>query len=559
MKEQNIPGLTLTLVDGDRVVWTQGFGKADLEKNTEVNKDTLFEIGSISKTFTATMIMQLVEQGKLSLDMRLVDVLPEFKMAGLPGDPEAHKKITIRHMLTHHSGIPGDMEYGSDTIAFNPDFCEQKMKELEEHALTRPVDTAYAYSNLAFCLLGKVVERASGSTFRAQSKQLFKTLDMKNASYYADDLPHPERCARGYVDGQAVPFLHCNSVSDGSIRTSAQDMAHYIKALLAKGKAEKGVMLRPETFPQMIRRSNGHLPLDGSLEIGLSWFLNSPQFAYAGPTFNHDGGLPGFMSHLEVCPKAGLGVFVSVNSASGNATEIAHLILKEAILAKLKLKEPQESAPEPLPVIQPDLNALKALEGFYPGDVTFAFKVVDGRPCLLMPKQDGSVDVKALLPHSDDLFSLEESPALHFQFTRVAGRDVAKVFAGGQETLFEKYVPGPIPEVWKARCGNYTQANVDPLAWPQQAATGQLLDYEGALVLLGAGEIFLLEPMDESRAWIRGLGRMQGGWVRAEVLPSGKTRLHVMDLDMDQDENGLMPGSQGRKPEFSPLSPWRKW
>lgn len=559
MKEQNIPGLTVALVDGDRAVWIQGFGKADLEKNKGVNEDTLFEIGSISKTFTATMIMQLVEQKKLSLDTRLVDVLPEFKMAGLPGEPEAYKKITIRHMLTHHSGIPGDLVYGGETTAFNPDYFNQKLKELEDHALTRPVDTAIAYSNTAFCLLGKVIERASESTFKAQSQQLFKTLGMENASFYGEDLSHPDRCATGYLDEQAVPFLHCNSVSDGSIRASAKDMAQYLKALLANGKAEHGAVLRPETFRQMIQRSNGHIPLDGNLEIGLSWFLNAPGLAYAGSSFGHGGSMLGFSSYLEVSPMAGLGFFVSANSEDKDCMEIAHMILKEAIHAKLGLNAPKEPTPEPLPVIQPDMSALKALEGFYPGDVTFAFKVVDGCPCVVLPAPDGNVEFKALLSHPDKLFSLEENPGIQFYFTSVSGRDVAMVLAGGQEIPCEKFVPGPIPNVWKARCGSYTQTNLDPAVWPQEVSTCQLFEYEGALVLVGAGGIFFLEPLDENHAWIRGLGRTQGDWVRAEVLPSGKTRLHVLDYDMDQDENGFMPGPHMKAPEFKPFRVWRKW
>ena len=184
MKDDNVTGLAIALVDDQQVVWTRGFGYADAANKIPATKDTLFEIGSNSKTFTAALVMQLAENGRLEIDDSLSKYLPGFAIgAPLGSFPSAGGPITIRAMLNHHADIPGDLLNGAFTgsVAY-PDYNARLISYLAGEYADYPPDFLLAYSNTSITLLSDVVASASGQSFQARSQRFFTDLGMDHST-----------------------------------------------------------------------------------------------------------------------------------------------------------------------------------------------------------------------------------------------------------------------------------------------------------------------------------------------------------------------------------------
>jgi CubicO group peptidase (beta-lactamase class C family) len=168
MAQNNVTGLSIALVDGQNVVWARGFGYADKENNIPADADTIYEIASVSKTFAAATIMRLAEQGLIDIDKPITTYLPGFSInQRFP----ASGPITIRSILTHHSGIPSDLFNGAWTEGQAFDYDTWLLDYLKNEYTSVPVGSVFAYSNSAFALLhqGPLPPAASRPTRTASS------------------------------------------------------------------------------------------------------------------------------------------------------------------------------------------------------------------------------------------------------------------------------------------------------------------------------------------------------------------------------------------------------
>ncbi len=156
MSAGDITGLSIALVNDQEVVWAQGFGYADKWKGIKATPDTVYQLGSIAKVFTATAAMQLAEQGKLDIEQPLQDYLPEFSIKSRYGDT---RNITPRNVMTHHSGLPGYWLQGMSERQPAP-FTGQVTAVRSEY-VAAPANTVFSYSNLAVSLLGATIGRLS--------------------------------------------------------------------------------------------------------------------------------------------------------------------------------------------------------------------------------------------------------------------------------------------------------------------------------------------------------------------------------------------------------------
>ena len=158
MAADQVTGAAVALVDGDRVVWVEGFGYADAAKNVAAKSDTIFEIGSNSKQLATLALMRLSDAGKLDIDKPIESYLPEFRInQRFP----LSSPVTIRSILTHHSGLPTDIFIGSFTAnRADPLWLDWLLGYLKDEYTANPVGYASAYSNTAFALLHKVIENA---------------------------------------------------------------------------------------------------------------------------------------------------------------------------------------------------------------------------------------------------------------------------------------------------------------------------------------------------------------------------------------------------------------
>ena len=366
LADNGIHSAVIALVDDQRVVWAQGFGYADAANQIPATPETQYEIGSVSKLLAGTMIMQLSDQARLDIGDPLTLYIPGFSIGQPLGfSVSSPDPITLRSILTHHTGIPGDIFNWSATLTPDPGFNDKLIAYLVGDYLAYPTNFNLDYSNSAIALLSSVIAAASGQTFDVYSDALFQTLGMDHSSFSWQSPRITGAQAKGYSGEVEQPRYAINVTTAGSVVSTVLDMAKFIKMVHVAGMGERGRVLNTATLETMLTQSNGAIPLDGA-QIGLSWFLSDTDLGYAGRLCWHNGETMGFVSHLEILRDQKLGVVVLINEAeAGNvATAIAKQTLKLALADKTGLL-----APNPVPTYGPlvtwDQAQLDDLQGIY--------------------------------------------------------------------------------------------------------------------------------------------------------------------------------------------------
>jgi CubicO group peptidase (beta-lactamase class C family) len=308
LERENIAGAVVLVVKNGAVFFAKGYGYSDVDKKTPVTADaTLFRPGSISKLFTWTAVMQLVEAGKLDLDQDINEYL-DFKIP-----PKFGKPITLRNLMTH---TPGFEEQIKDLIKEEGAPMATLKQHLQQHIPERifPPGTTPAYSNYGASLAGYIVERVSGRPFNDYvAENIFKPLGMTRSTF-VQPLP-PELkplMSQGYNlgSGKAKPFEIIEEAPAGALAATAADLARFMITHLQDGKFENAQILRPETAQQMHTRQFGLVPQLNGMCLG---FYEESRNGHR--IIGHGGDTVYFHSDMHLIPDASLGFFVSYNSA----------------------------------------------------------------------------------------------------------------------------------------------------------------------------------------------------------------------------------------------------
>ncbi|HUT20313.1 MAG TPA: serine hydrolase [Anaerolineae bacterium] len=308
----HIPGLTFVLVRDGEVVSIKGYGQAQVEDTVLMNpEETVMRIGSVSKLFVATAVMQLVEQGELDLHVDINQYLERFRFRDRYAEP-----VTRAHLLTHTAGF-GD-HWSSTT---DPDEVQPLGDYLRRHMPPRFVAPGelISYSNHGYALAAYVVEAVSGLPFdRCVHDRILQPLGMARSGYLLDtDLPEGLATGYDYRDGvyQPQPVHHSDDYPAGEMVSTAADMARFMIAHLRGGCHRERCILRPETVAEMQRQQFTHHPeLPG-------WTYGFQEECLRGQrAIGHSGATLGFSSDLLLIPEHGLGYFVSFNHESYGAT-----------------------------------------------------------------------------------------------------------------------------------------------------------------------------------------------------------------------------------------------
>jgi CubicO group peptidase (beta-lactamase class C family) len=317
LTQNDIAGGVVVIVKDGQVLTERGFGYADIALHKRVDPETtLFRIGSVSKLFTWTAVMQLQEQGKIDLDADVNRYL-DFKIAPFEGKP-----VTMRQLMTHTAGFEEAIK-GGNVYSGTAPILGDAVKELEPGRVFTPGATP-AYSNYGASLAGYIVERVSGQSFEEYVQQhVFKPLKM-DLSTTVQSLPQPLApfMSQGYerASSKAQPFEVVSVSPAGGISSSAADMAKFMIANLAQGAG----LLKPATLEQMWTPSP-KVFVPGLNRMGLGYYqqnMNGRQVV------GHGGDLRLFHSYLWLVPASNVGVFVSLNSAG---TEGSNWTIRQAL------------------------------------------------------------------------------------------------------------------------------------------------------------------------------------------------------------------------------------
>ncbi|HZE14604.1 MAG TPA: serine hydrolase domain-containing protein, partial [Mycobacterium sp.] len=525
MAENRTAGLAIALVDGPRVVWTKGFGYADVAAGKRVTPDTVFHIGSVTKTFTAAAVMQLVERGLVDLDAPLSRYVPGFSLRNrFPGNV-----ITVRSVLDHHSGIPGTLPKGAITTGKpDPGYSAYMLRTLRSMPPTSRVNVVAGYDNSGYVLLGELVEHVTGLNLEAYAQRyLFRPIGM-SSSNYDDRLAPAARLTRNYQATYAgrkpigvvvKPREYVNGWATGSITSTARDMAQYLKMLVAHGQGSAGQVLTPASLRTMWT-SQTNLPLDRwTCCSGLGWTLTFPQLNWAGPVVYKGGDTQYAHAMVMVLPRSDLAVAVMTNTSSGEVRgPVAATALGLAYTAKTGRREPTTP---PLPASPPasvPRPVLRAHAGLYASSAGLdRVSVASAGDSLLLTRNVGTPSAtSALFTPSRDGWFRSATDRDQIAFRTVQGRRlmlarrlkqfVPPSFFPYTDIASQRIPDVRIPPSWSARLGSYRAQGLAPrdTIVPRSA---RLVDTAGALVLdLNTGDRQVLQPASRSLAFTFGLG-----------------------------------------------------
>jgi CubicO group peptidase (beta-lactamase class C family) len=431
LEEFHLPGLSVGVVSGDDLVYAEGFGWADIESRRVQDPELHQRIGSITKTMVCLCTMALVEEGKLSLDDRVADLLPDLQLNG-HGDT-----LKLWHLLTHTGGI-GEAPTEADVAdplsvlwSDGPDIPPIPEKYPDGITIDVKPGTKWHYANHGWMLVGEIVARAEGATIEeVLERRIFEPLGMTVTDNY--DRP-AERLTTGYhhapghesldllellgqddaddpVDGHNIrgEWIYVNGRAAGSVHSNIPDMARYASALLRNGAG----IVSPETFAEMLKPQ--WCPDDRMGSLGLSFFRTN-QFGEF--VFGHGGGIAGgWNTDLTIIPGRNLGMMVHINASLDVSDEVYSQILRSVLGA---------AAPE-LPAIALDPKVIAAAPGVYsmpPGKLTNSRPIrTHGR--LQITEESGELILRSrrgafrtgvrLLPadKSDPFFLAIDTPAL---------------------------------------------------------------------------------------------------------------------------------------------------
>ena len=311
LQQDDIAGAVVLIVKDGNVLFARGYGFADADRKKPVSvDDTLFRPGSISKLFTWTAVMQLVEQGKLDLDRDINDYL-DFKVPPAFGAP-----ITLRNLMTH---TPGFEEALKDLLAPDANHLMPLQTYLSTHMPNRifPPGSVPAYSNYGTTLAGYIVQRVSGKPFEQYIQEnIFAPLRMTHSTF-AQPLPDalkPMMSAGFRLESEgAKPFELVQPVPAGALSSSAGDIARFMIAHLQNGRFEDKQILKPETAQLMHSRQFGLDPQMNGMALGFY-----EESGNGHRIIGHGGDTMYFHSDLHLIPDANLGFFVSYNSEGRN-------------------------------------------------------------------------------------------------------------------------------------------------------------------------------------------------------------------------------------------------
>ena len=310
MQARQVPGLALVVVKDGKIVREQGYGISNVEHRVPVTPDTVFQSASTGKTFTAALVLLLEKDGKLKLD----DLISRY----LDKTPKAWEGITIRHLLTHTSGL-GDPY---TKIDLRKEYSEEELIALEASMpLLFAPGERFAYSNAGYHLLGFICKRVGGKFFGDQLKErIFTPLGMKTAGVISESDIVPNRAA-GYerVDGKlqnqrwVAPSL--NRTADGTIQLSARDLARWSMALDGDTILDARAKAASWTPARLKDGSSG--------PYGLGWYVGSHN---GRRVVQHGGAWQGFKAALVRYPDDRLTVVVLANSAAARQGKIADMV-----------------------------------------------------------------------------------------------------------------------------------------------------------------------------------------------------------------------------------------
>jgi CubicO group peptidase (beta-lactamase class C family) len=323
-----IHGITIAITKDKEIVYSKAFGVANSQTKDNLRPEHIFHVASISKTFTATAVMQLAEKGKIDINKPLVHYLPYFKM-----DDERYKTITIKQMLNHTSGIPDVEDYEWEKAVADEGAAERYNRSLSDQKLVSAPGEEFNYSNMAFDIMADLVAKVSGMSFEKYVKEnILMPLQMRESSFYAPEIKKSLRTTPHTgmppVVSTVYPYNRMHAPSS-TLNTNVLELSSWAIANMYDGEYKGKRIFSPKTYALMTTPTFT-IDEERQLSIGLSWFI----YKHDGIlTREHSGGDLGYRSMLTIMPEKKLGIIILSSQDQLDMDQIRNKV-RDIVLAK---------------------------------------------------------------------------------------------------------------------------------------------------------------------------------------------------------------------------------
>lgn len=509
MSEYNIVGASVMVVSKDSIIWEDNFGFANSELNQPITSKTIFGLGSVTKVFTSTATMQLVDQGVVDLDLPFSNYLKSFDING-----DFTNEVNVRNILTHHSGLPSDVFKGMFT--HNPEDYKEVVNYINKEYMTCKPNHIRAYSNPAYTLLGHMI---------------YEMTDKEYDQYILDNILYPlgmnssgfnmlDKATKTYdKEGVAREDVLLRDIPAGGLYSSTSDLAKFMMAYLSQSEA----LFSQESFNEISRVQNSDLPLDFDSKFGLGWTINEhPQI---GKILSHTGTTLYFNAAMSLAVEAGLGVVILTNSEKGAKVYKEADNILNALAIELELaygEQPEIAQLCSKKKIKLSVQKAQLFEGDYASPGAYINTYLKGNK-LKMEMQGAKL---TLIPVSENGFIPKlnllgfipiKMGELRFFFEEIDGENVITALdeQSGKKLLATKISSQKISKSWQSRLGDYEMINT--LDGEIQFFGDFKLVEENDLLIFKLKQNnsnqnleMVMEILDDQRAEIAGLGRYAG-------------------------------------------------
>ncbi len=318
-----VAGLAIGIVK-DGQVYARGFGVKDITTQEPVTANSLFHLASISKTFVATAVMQLVEWGRLELDTPLITYLPDFVL-----DDNRFRQITIRQMLSHTAGMPDTDDYGWDRPEYDDRALERYVHSLANEKLIAAPGEKFSYSNIAFEVLGLLISRTSGLSFEAcVEEHILRPLEMNHSTFLKMEVAPghattPHILLPPTVVSPEYPYNRAHAPSS-TLHSSALELCNWASMNLSRGEFQGRRILQTTGIDEMWQPYQATGPKYPDEFVGLSWFIDTSRDERR---IGHSGADIGFQSDMVLLPDRSMAVIVLANTIPAPVNTLADTIV----------------------------------------------------------------------------------------------------------------------------------------------------------------------------------------------------------------------------------------
>jgi CubicO group peptidase (beta-lactamase class C family) len=479
LKEWHVPGISLAIVEKNKVLFTGGFGYRDYENKKTVTENTLFAIGSCTKAFTASLLSPLLKEAKIELDKPIADYLPELKFYS----NELTASVTVRDVLCHRTGLPRhDFAWYSGAYENREDML-QHIRFMEPSA---PLRQSFQYNNYMYAAIAALAEKLSGKSWdELIKKQLFLPTGMLQSSTTVKDYNEGTDFAYGYAEKEGkinrLKFLDESLLPmapAGGINSSAKDMANWLLMWTNKGRTNDKDVISRDFYNQCISSQmivNGNLPASAVpdyyfFNYGFGWYIASYGGRYG---VAHGGNVNGFSAFASFFPTDSIGIYICANQHNSAVPRIINNIVADKLIGmpyrdwNKMLKTPVVSAEAT--VAKDNANAkpshpLTAFSGVYKNDAYGTITIAANTHALTGTFNRWKLNIKHLhnnyFAFTDEEGVLDESQLLKGQFMINPEGEIVSIKIPFESSVndieFTKQVqPQPEQTDVKQYCGDY--------------------------------------------------------------------------------------------------------